>query len=216
MPDDEGRHALSTGHPRTRTARLHLVPDRSSDPATSRQVLNPLLDRVAKGDHDAFALLYDAVSPAVFGLARRVLRQTEQAEEVAQEVLLEIWQRAPTYDPDRGSAMTWVLTVAHRRAVDRVRSAQASTDRDRKAAERSHEIDHDHVSETVEQRLETEALRRCLDRLTQIQRQSVTLAYYGGHTYPEVALLLDTPLGTVKTRMRDGLIRLRDCLGVTA
>jgi RNA polymerase sigma-70 factor (ECF subfamily) len=212
MPGEEWRHGRWAGQRRREPVRLHVVSDRSRDPAMSRQVLDPLLSRVAKGDHDAFASLYDAVAPAVFGLAQRVLRQAEQAEEVAQEVLLEVWQQAPSFDSERGSAMT----VAHRRAVDRVRSVQSSTDRDRKVAEQSHETEHDQVSEAVENQLEAEALRRCLDRLTQIQRQSVTLAYYGGHTYPEVAQLLDTPLGTVKTRMRDGLIRLRDCLGVTA
>ena len=215
MRGNEWRRLSRVGHSTGARDRLHLVPDRPGDAVTSPQQLDEVLAQVAAGDHDAFAALYDALAPAVFGLCLRVLRQSEQAEEVAQEVLLEVWQRATAFDSTRGSATTWVLTMTHRRAVDRVRSAQASTNRDRKIAERAHETEHDEVFETVEQRLEAEALRHCLDRLTQIQRQSVTLAYYGGHTYSQVARILDTPLGTIKTRMRDGLIRLRDCLGVT-
>ena len=106
--------------------------------------------------------------------------------------------------------------MAHRRAVDRVRSAQSASDREVKVAQRDHTPDYDVVLEQVESRLELEQVRRCLDSLTALQRQSVTLAYYGGHTYREVAEALEVPLGTVKTRMRDGLIRLRDCLGVDA
>jgi RNA polymerase sigma-70 factor (ECF subfamily) len=112
--------------------------------------------------------------------------------------------------------MAWIMTMAHRRAVDRVRSEQAATERVRKLAPRTFEQSYDEVAEHVETRLEREAVRRCLGSLTELQRESVDLAYYGGYTYREVAELLEVPLGTVKTRMRDGLIRLRDCLGVTA
>lgn len=200
--------------------RLHLVPidpeDQAAAAAPGRRHLDPLLRRVAKGDDGAFAELYDAVAPAVFGLARRVLRQAEQAEEVAQEVLLEVWQQAPRFDPGRGTGFAWVMTMAHRRAVDRVRSAQAASDRELHVASRSQERAHDQVSEAVEQQMEAEAVRDCVDELTEIQRESVMMAYFGGYTYPEVAERLKTPLGTIKTRMRDGLIRLRDCMGVTA
>jgi RNA polymerase sigma-70 factor (ECF subfamily) len=196
--------------------RLTWVPPHPRTPPAQPPLLDALLDRVARGDHEAFASLYDALAPAVFGLASRVLRQAEQAEEVSQEVMLEVWQRATSFDPGKGSAKTWVLTLTHRRAVDRVRSSQASVDRDRRAASASHETAHDSVSEAVERRLDTEALRQCFERLTMIQRESVSLAYYDGLTYTEVARALDTPVGTVKTRMRDGLIRLRDCLGVSA
>lgn len=200
-------------------ARLHLVPELPSDArevSSSRRELDPLLLRVAKGDDGAFAELYDVVAPTVFGLARRVIRQAEQAEEVAQEVLLEVWQQAPKFDPNRGTGFAWVMTMTHRRAVDRVRSAQSATDREIKDGQRSLVREHDEVSEAVEARLDAEAVHRCVGALTQLQRQSVTLAYFGGFTYPEVAAKLGTPLGTIKTRMRDGLIRLRDCLGVTA
>ncbi|MBY8886735.1 ECF RNA polymerase sigma factor SigK [Streptomyces sp. PTM05] len=178
--------------------------------------LETLLDRVSRGDQDAFDGVYTAVAGSVLGLVRRVLRDPAQSEEVAQEVLIEVWRSAARFDPRQGSAMAWIMTVAHRRAVDRVRSAQASTAREHKAAARDHRPAFDEVSEQVERRLEREQVRRCLEQLTALQRESVTLAYYRGYTYRETADLLDTALGTVKTRLRDGLIRLRDCLGVTS
>lgn len=178
--------------------------------------LGQVLAEVAKGDQDAFAQLYDAVAGPVLGLVRSVLRDPAQSEEVAQEVMVQVWRSAARYQPERGSVMAWVLTLAHRRAVDRVRSAQAAADREQRAALLDHTPDFDQVSEQVETRLEREHVRRCLRTLTELQRQSVTLAYYRGLTYREVAELLAIPLGTVKARMRDGLIRMRDCLGVAA
>ncbi|GFN02701.1 RNA polymerase sigma factor SigK [Streptomyces microflavus] len=178
--------------------------------------LQELLVRVARGDQDAFAKVYDAVSGPVFGLVRSVLRDPAQSEEVAQEVLVEVWRTAPRFQASRGSAMNWVLTLAHHRAVDRVRSAEASAAREHKAALLDRTPAFDEVSEQVETRLEREQVRRCLRTLSELQRQSVTLAYYRGLTYREVAELLTVPLGTIKTRLRDGLIRLRDCLGVSA
>ncbi|MER5640178.1 sigma-70 family RNA polymerase sigma factor [Kitasatospora sp. NPDC002227] len=176
--------------------------------------LKELVAKVAFGDHDAFGRLYDAVAGPVFGLVRRVLRDSAQSEEVTQEVMLELWRTAARYRPDRGEVLPWVLTMAHRRAVDRVRSAQAAADRDQLAAARSHTPVFDETAEQAEGRLEREQVRRCLRTLTELQRESVTLAYYRGYSYREVADMLGAPLGTVKTRMRDGLIRLRDCLGV--
>lgn len=174
--------------------------------------LAELLGRVARGDQDAFERVYELVSGPVYGLVLRVLRDPAQSEEVTQEVLVEIWRMASRYEPARGSAMAWIMTVAHRRGVDRVRSAQAASDREGRAAlpDRA----YDEVADQVQSRLEREQVRRCLGTLTQVQRESVTLAYYSGYTYREVSELLSTPLGTIKTRMRDGLIRLRDCLGV--
>jgi RNA polymerase sigma-70 factor, ECF subfamily len=189
---------------------LHAVPDDASTVD-----VDTLLERVARGDRIAFAQLYDRVSGALYGLIRQVLRDPAQSEEVTQEVLLEIWRTAPRFDANRGSAKAWMMTMAHRRAVDRVRSEQASRDRDDKVGARETQRDFDVVAEAVETRLEQQQVRRALDQLTDLQREAVELAYYGGHTYREVAELLDTPLGTVKTRLRDGLIRLRDTLGVT-
>ncbi|MET7621068.1 sigma-70 family RNA polymerase sigma factor [Streptomyces sp. NPDC005408] len=185
-------------------------------PASAGPDLQQLLGLVARGDQEAFSRLYDAVCGPVLGLVRAVLRDPAQSEEVTQEVLIEVWRSSARFQPSRGSAMTWILTLAHRRAVDRVRSAQAATDRERRAALLEQTPAYDEVTEQVEARLEREQVRRCLRTLTELQRQSVTLAYYRGLAYREVAELLAVPLGTVKTRLRDGLIRLRDCLGVSA
>ncbi|MFJ1790979.1 sigma-70 family RNA polymerase sigma factor [Kitasatospora griseola] len=178
--------------------------------------LKELLARVARGDQDAFSKLYDAVAGPVLGLVRRVLRDPAQSEEVVQEVLLEVWRTSARYRAERGEVMPWVLTIAHRRAVDRVRSAQAAIDRDQRVAAASHTPAFDEVAEQVEGRLEREQVRRCMRTLTELQREALTLAYYRGYTYPQAAEVLGAPLGTIKTRMRDGLIRLRDCLGVGA
>ncbi|MET7861138.1 sigma-70 family RNA polymerase sigma factor [Streptomyces sp. NPDC005318] len=178
--------------------------------------LQELLGLVARGDQDAFAKVYDAVCGPVLGLVRSVLRDPAQSEEVAQEVLVEVWRAAPRFQASRGSAMNWVLTLAHHRAVDRVRSVEATTAREHRAALLDRTPEFDEVAEQVESRLEREQVRRCMRTLSELQRQSVTLAYYRGLTYREVAELLSAPLGTIKTRLRDGLIRLRDCLGVSA
>jgi RNA polymerase sigma-70 factor (ECF subfamily) len=183
--------------------------------ASASPSLEQLLDGVARGDDAAFEQLYDRMSASVFGLVRRVLRDPAQAEEVTQEVFLEVWRSAPAFEPGRGSPSAWVLTMAHRRAVDRVRSAQASRDRDDAAARRDAAVPYDVVGEEVEARLEQERVRDALASLTELQRQAVQLAFYGGYTHTEVSELLGVPLGTVKTRIRDGLIRLRDALGVT-
>src|SRR5438477_718177 len=171
-----------------------------------------LLTQVARGDEAAFVKLYDELAPRVYGLCRRIVRDPAQAEEVAQEALLEVWRTAGRYDPAKGSAASWALTIAHRRAVDRVRSEQASTERERRLA--TEEVPYDDVVEEATARLERQQVRRCLHALTELQREAITLAYYQGYSYREVAERLATGLPTVKTRMRDGLIRLRDCLGV--
>ncbi|MPZ87722.1 MAG: sigma-70 family RNA polymerase sigma factor [Nitriliruptorales bacterium] len=173
-----------------------------------------LLARVAKGDQQAFADLFDLVGGQVYGLVRRVLRDPSISEEVAQEVLLEVWRTAARFDPERGSVSAWIMTMAHRRAVDRVRSEQASRDRDERVGTREQPGLFDEVVEEVEARLEQRQVRDALGQLTDLQREAVWLAYYSGYTHREVADLLDTPLGTVKTRIRDGLIRLRDTMGV--
>ena len=175
--------------------------------------LDAVLKHVAKGDQGAFEALYDQLAASVYGLIRKVLRNPSQAEEVTQEVLLEVWRTASRFDPARGSAATWVLTIAHRRAIDRVRAEEAAVAREQRTAQAPTAVDE--VAETVEASMDAERLRRCLAGLTELQRESITLAYYGGYSYAQVAALLDTALGTIKTRIRDGLTRLRACLGVS-
>jgi RNA polymerase sigma-70 factor (ECF subfamily) len=216
------RHADERGGPA-----LYAVPTPDWGSHTTGTVSGPgtltaeqLLERAGRGDTDAFAAFYDLVAARVAGLVRRVLRNRAQAEEVTQEVFVEVWRSASRFDPARGSAIGWVSALAHRRAVDRVRSAQASSDRERRVGAAWSYPDgnpgFDEVTEQVLGGLEVERLRRCLAGLTELQRESILLAYYDGHTYREVAHLLSTPVPTIKTRMRDGLIRLRDCLGVGA
>jgi RNA polymerase sigma-70 factor, ECF subfamily len=173
-----------------------------------------LLAHVARGDEKAFEAAYDQLARPVYGLIRKIMRDPAQAEEVAQEVLIEVWRSASRFDPSRGTAMTWVMTIAHRRAIDRVRSESAAAQREQRAGPLL-PTPADAVAETVESRLDAERVRRCLNSLTELQRESVTLAYYGGYSYPQVAALLGTALSTIKTRIRDGLIRMRDCIGVS-
>jgi RNA polymerase sigma-70 factor, ECF subfamily len=178
--------------------------------------LNDLLGQVAEGNQAAFAQLYDQCAGRVLGLVRRLLKDSAQSEEVTQEIFLEVWQNAKRYDPAKGSATTWILTMSHRRAVDRIRSSQSTRDRDTKIGLRDMETEYDSVSESVEIRVEHERVGQALLRLTELQRQAVTLAYYGGYSHSEVAEMLKVPIGTVKTRLRDGMIRLRDELGVAS
>jgi RNA polymerase sigma-70 factor (ECF subfamily) len=175
-----------------------------------------LLLRVADGDQAAFARLYDMLSPRAFGLILRVLVDRSQSEEVLQEVFLEIWQSAARFAPNKGQGRSWVLTIAHRRAVDRVRSAQASTDRDVRAGFRDMDVAHDGVAEEVELRIEGQRVSEALATLPDPQREAITLAYFGGYSQSEIAALVGAPLGTIKTRMRDGLSRLRVEMGVTS
>ncbi len=184
-------------------------------PATDQaSVLAGLLKAAGRGDKNAFAELYDATSARVFGLAVRVVRDPAQAEEVAQESYLELWRGSARFDPARGSAISWILTIVHRKAVDRVRSAEASSRRDTSFHQLNQPVEHDVTAEAAHASLEGHRVRTALTSLTDVQRQALELAYFGGYTHTEVATMLDLPLGTAKTRIRDGLIRLRDTMGV--
>jgi RNA polymerase sigma-70 factor (ECF subfamily) len=178
--------------------------------------LGELLRLSSRGDEAAFAALYDATSRRVFGLALRVVRDPAQAEEVTQEAFLEIWRTSARFDRDRGSALAWMLTIVHRKGVDRVRSAEASTRRDTTYHQGATTVEHDTTAEAAEASLEAHRVRGALRTLTDVQREALELAYFGGYTHTEVARMLDLPVGTAKTRIRDGLIRLRDAMGVGA
>jgi RNA polymerase sigma-70 factor (ECF subfamily) len=187
----------------------------SADNTVTDDPLTVLLRRAGRGDQTAFAELYDSLSPLVHGVVLKVVRDPAQSEEVTQEVFVELWRLAARFDETRGSVTSWVATVAHRRAIDRVRSEQSS--RDRVARQVSNIVrDYDDVSDEVESKFERVRVRRALERLSGVQREAVELAYFGGHTYREVAVLLEVAEGTVKTRIRDGMIRLRDELGGAA
>ena len=179
-------------------------------PAHGGADVDALVGRVARGDAKAFEALYDELSSAVFGLARRVVRDPARAEDVTQEVFLEVWRKAARFDSALGKARTWIMTIAHRRAVDAVRRSESQKRQDTKAAPDA--VSHDEPADRVIAAEEHGAVRDCMQTLTDLQLESVRLAYFNGYTYTEVASLLDKPLPTIKTRMRDGLIRLRDCL----
>jgi RNA polymerase sigma-70 factor (ECF subfamily) len=183
-------------------------------PDVSEASLEDLLAASARGDERAFARLYDQTSARVYGMVLRVIRDAAQSAEVTQDIYLELWRQSARFDRTKSALVPWLLMIAHRRAVDRVRSAQSSVVRDNRYAELNTERPYDNVSEQVETSLEAQRVRKVMNDLTQAQREAVSLAYFGGYTHSEVAELLQIPLGTVKTRIRDGLIRLRDALGV--
>ena len=178
-------------------------------------VLTVVLNRCGRGDQSAFATLYDQLAPYVYGIVLRVVRDKSHAEEVTQEVFVEIWRIASRFDDEKGSVKAWAATVAHRRAVDRVRSEQSARDRlDNESQKRV--ADTDVVVESVETSFDQARVRRALAQLTPAQREAVELAYFGALTYREVAALLGVAEGTIKSRIRDGMIRLRDELGADA
>jgi RNA polymerase sigma-70 factor, ECF subfamily len=190
--------------------RISMEPRLRSVPPPGSADVDVLVQKVAAQDSEAFGRLYDSVSAAVYGLARRVVRDQSRAEDVTQEVFLEIWQTAPRFDADRGRAKTWIMTIAHRRAVDAVRRSESQRRRDRHGV--PDELSRDEPADALITAEEHRAVRDCLETLTELQLESLRLAYFDGHTYPEVARLLAKPLPTIKSRLRDGLLRLRDCL----
>lgn len=175
-----------------------------------------LLELAAAGDLDAFARFYDLMAPRVHGLALRILRDPGYAEETVQEVFLQVWKQASGYSPKLGSVHSWVLTIAHRRAVDRVRSESSAARRDEADAAagvaQTGDI-ADQVTDQITREEDAADVRRCLAELTENQRESIEMAYFSGLTYREVADHLGAALPTIKSRIRDGLRRLKSCLG---
>lgn len=202
----------SRGHEPAGT-RLVSVSEPAAPPLTDP---GSLLELAASGDLQAFGRFYDLMAPRVYGLALRVLRDPGYAEETAQEVFLQVWKQAADYRPSLGSVQSWVLTITHRRAVDRVRSESSAARRDEVDAATGtiHGGDvAEQVTEQISRGEEAAEVRRCLETLTDNQRESIEMAYFSGHTYREVAERLGTALPTVKSRIRDGLRRLKNCLG---
>lgn len=187
---------------------------RSAERSSVARDLAELLKRSGRGEEAAFARLYDATAARAYGLAVRVVRDPSQAEEITQEAFLEIWRTASRFDESLGSAVSWILTLVHRKAVDRVRSAEASTRRDTAYHQGNQVVEHDSTAEAAHASMEARRVRQALDSLTEVQREALELAYFKGYTHTEVATMLDLPVGTAKTRIRDGLIRLRDTMGV--
>ncbi|PRZ44063.1 RNA polymerase ECF family sigma subunit [Antricoccus suffuscus] len=177
------------------------------------ETLERLLAASATGDEQAFARLYDRTSARLYGLVLRVIRDSAQAAEVTQDIYVQVWRDSARFDPAAGNAMAWLLMIAHRRAVDRVRASEASRQRDDRYATRQTERSYDQVSEQAHANMEAQHVRKALDGLTDNQRDALQLAYFDGYTHREVAAMLEIPLGTAKTRIRDGLIRLRDAMG---
>ena len=198
--NDPGRFPGGTGKP--------------AEPQPERSEIDNLLRAVARGDDAAFTRLYDLLAPRVFGLARRVLRDPAQAEEMAQEVLVEVWRTASRFDAQRGSGLSWVLTIAHRRTVDRVRSEQAASQRESRYGAANVDRPSDQVADSVILRDERRQVADCLGSLTDTQREAIQLAYYDGLTYVQVSERLSANLATIKSRMRDAIRGLRRCLGL--
>lgn len=198
--------------PRAGTDGLRPLHGEDSPPSTPAE----LLHRVALGDEEAFSRLYDEVAPMLFALIRRVVRDVSMSEEVLQEVFVEVWRQATRFDAQRGTAKAWLCTLAHRRAVDTVRSNEAARRRDSQEGLLQWEQQVVDVQEEGIMRVESGRVRIAMGELTASQAEAIRLAYFGGYSHPEVAALLDIPLGTAKTRIRDGMIVLRDRLGVTS
>ena len=184
-------------------------------PTTASNDLDALLRKVARGDGAAFAAVYDLTKSRVYGMVVRVLRDSGYSEETTQEVYYEVWRTAQDYDSGKGSALSWMLTIAHRRAVDRVRSEEACGRRESRYFAANADTASDVVAESAIAGDERRRVAACLGALTDIQRQCIQLAYYDGLTYNEVSQRLAANLSTVKSRMRDALRALRNCLEIS-
>ncbi|MCP1387888.1 sigma-70 family RNA polymerase sigma factor [Corynebacterium sp. TA-R-1] len=173
-----------------------------------------LLVSVGAGDQHAFSRLYDELAPNVLGLATHILRDSAQAEEVTQEVFVELWQNAAKFDPARGSAKSWVLRLAKLRAIDRLRSWRSAQARDQEDFLQQQTTWVAPAEDEAAQRLESEALQELIDSIGEPHRSALMLAYFGELTHKEIADVTGVALGTAKTRVRDGLNKLRQAVQV--
>jgi RNA polymerase sigma-70 factor (ECF subfamily) len=182
----------------------------SAGSPAEREELNGLLIRAGRGDQQAFAALYQRTSSKLFGVCLRMLRQRSEAEEVLQETYLTVWRRAAGFDAGKASAITWLVTLARNKAIDRLRQ------------HREEQLDPLQLEETVDSRptpaagaetsQEHQRLQRCLDALEPTQRSAVREAFFTGATYNELAVRSKVPLGTMKSWIRRSLLQLRTCL----
>jgi RNA polymerase sigma-70 factor (ECF subfamily) len=178
-----------------------------SNPGNDR--IAGLLTRSGNGDEAAFADLYDRTSPMVYSMALRVLCSQAHAEEVTQEVYLQVWQQAARYDRSRGTVLGWMKMLAHRRAIDRVRAVHTANIRDHDVAQLNATRRPDDYCDEVAARIDAMRIHHALAQLTAVQREAVTLRYFEERSMIQIASHLCLPLGTVKTRIRDGLTCLR-------
>lgn len=192
------------------------APDRSA--GANRGADAELVVRLARGDTTALELLYDRYGRPAYSLARRILTDEGLAEDVVQEVFVTLWRQPERFDPSRGKFSSWLLTMTHHKAVDAVRREEALRRRRSRAADEDETLlatpaDGADVDDQVISRIRGDGVRRALLDLPDVQREALTLAYFGGYTQREVAALTGAPLGTVKTRMLAGMRRLKDALG---
>lgn len=177
-----------------------------------RETLESLMLLTQKGDAAAFARLYDHIAPNVLGLSLQILHDQAQAEEVTQEVFIEVWQHAADFDPAKGSAKAWILRRARLRAIDRVRSAIATLKRDDREAFLVASIRKESVEDEALRNVQRHAVRTALEIMGEPHKTAILLAYFGDMTHAELAEATGVPLGTAKTRVRDGLRKLEKIL----
>lgn len=186
-------------------------------PASPASVLAAALHRCAAGDEQAFAEVYDATSARAFGLAVRVLRDHAQAEEAVQEAYLQVWRQSARFDADRGSAVSWIMMIVHGTSVSQVRSSQSRSTREEVYERQNDPLRvgrEDPTADSAGASMDANRVREALSQLTDLQRAAIELAYFDGRTHTEVAGIIGIPLGTAKTRIRDGLLRLRDVMAI--
>jgi RNA polymerase sigma-70 factor (ECF subfamily) len=184
----------------------------TSTAADERQRLIDALLRVREGSQPALAEVYKRTSAKLFGICLRILGDRSEAEDALQEVYVNVWRKAGSYDPGRASPISWLAAMARNRSIDRIRS---SGRRNQEPIELASEIADTSASapELIEQGQESARLQNCLGELEQRQRQAIRAAFFDGHTYSELAERSEVPLGTMKSWVRRGLLRLKECLG---
>ncbi len=185
------------------------------DPAIDLAAEIALLKRIGAGDRESFEQLYERFSGVLFSMAYRVLNNQEAAEDVLQDVFVQIWEKAPLYDPERGKPLTWAITLTRNKAIDRLRSTQRRNrlqDDVEKEAQTFEQFDGKNSVDAVEAMEKGALVRSAIEKLSKDQREAIQLAFFSGLTQTEIAEHLGEPLGTVKARIRRGMMKLREVL----